>query len=65
MFVRVEWTEVREQESYLVIADLTDKGWEFWERSSWEIRWYPMISTSQLVTKAEHTLRGPARRTAA
>ena len=65
MMTRVEWTEVRDQEPYLVIADLTPKGWEFWERSSWEVRWYPMTSTSQLVAKAERILKGSARREAA
>lgn len=53
MFTRVEWTEVREHELYRVIADLTDVGWEFWEKSSWEVRWYPMTWTSQLAAKAE------------
>ena len=61
MFTRVEWTEVRAQEGYRVIADLTPNGWEFWEMSSWEVRWYPMTATSQLVAKAERTLDGSAR----
>ena len=62
---RVEWREIRDQEPYLVIADLTPKGWEFWDRSSWEVRWYQMTSTPQLIAKATQILKGSARRHAA
>jgi hypothetical protein len=56
MSARVEWTEVRAEESYWVIADLTKNGWEFWEKNAWEIRWYPMATTSQCVDKAERAI---------
>jgi len=61
MLNRIEWSEVRDQECYRVIADLIPKGWEFWEKSAWEIRWYPMTATAQLVAKAERALNGSAR----
>ena len=61
MFTRVEWTEVKDHESYWVIADLTPEGWEFWEKNSWEVRWYPMPTTPQLVAKVERTLNGSVR----
>jgi hypothetical protein len=61
MATRVEWKEIRAQEPYLVIADLTPKGWEFWERSSWEVCWYQTTSTPQLIANAERVLKGSAR----
>jgi hypothetical protein len=57
---RVEWTELGNHEPYRVIGDLTPDGWEFWEKSVLEIRWYPMVTTPQLIAKAERTLKGSA-----
>ena len=53
METRVEWTEDRREQSYRMIAELTWSGWEFWEKSAWEVRWYPLTATPDLVTKAE------------
>ena len=50
--MRVEWTEPREYEPFRIIADQTANGWEFSEKSCWEVRWYPMESTASLVAKA-------------
>jgi hypothetical protein len=56
VFGRVEWTEVRAEESYWVIADFTNNGWEFWEKNAWEIRWYRMATTPQCLDKAERAI---------
>jgi hypothetical protein len=57
MPVYVSWNEVREDAYCFIIADLTTNGWEFWERDSWEIRWFRMKATSELSAKAESFLR--------
>ena len=56
MSARVEWTEVRAEESYWVIGDFTNNGWQFWEKSAWEIRWYPMATTPRCLDKAERAI---------
>jgi len=55
--VHVSWHEVREDAYCFVIADLTADGWEFWERDSWELRWFRMKATGELIAKAESILR--------
>jgi len=57
MPVHVTWNEVREDAYCFIIADLTADGWEFWERDSWEIRWFRMKATDELIAKAESFLR--------
>jgi|KBSMisStandDraft_5_1062788.scaffolds.fasta_scaffold137809_4 hypothetical protein len=57
MKVQVTWNQAREDAYYFVIADLTADGWEFWERDSWEIRWFRMKATGELISKAESFLR--------
>jgi len=59
MKVHVSWNQIREDAYYFVIADLTTAGWEFWERDSWEIRWFRMKATGELIAKAESFLRNP------
>jgi hypothetical protein len=58
----VEWCEVRSdvtgREVFLVIAELTAKGWQFYERSTWEVRWYPLPASPERVAKAEGIGRG-------
>ena len=49
MSVHVTWNEVREDAYCFIIADLTADGWEFWERDSWEIRWFRMKATDELI----------------
>ena len=65
---RVEWNDVRQNEGFfLVIADWNGAEWEFWERDSWEVRWYPMVLNPDLVAKAEALFvarRGRRRRPA-
>jgi len=56
MPVQVSWNEVRADAYCFVIADLTADGWEFWERDSWEIRWFRMKATDELIAKAESFL---------
>jgi hypothetical protein len=53
---RIEWSEVRDDEPIQVIADLTSKGWEFWEKSGWEARWYPMAITPRVKAKLQRDL---------
>jgi hypothetical protein len=53
MPVHVTWNEIREDAYCFVIADLTADGWELWERDSWEIRWFRMKATGELIAKAE------------
>jgi len=57
MTVQVSWNQVRDEAYYFVIADLTTDGWQFWERDSWEIRWFRMKATGELIAKAESFLR--------
>ena len=49
---RIEWTEHRRTgivlEDFFIIAEKTDKDWEFFERSTWEIRWTKIPSTPLL-----------------
>ena len=56
MGVHVSWNRVRDDAYFFVIADLTADGWEFWERESWEIRWYRLPPTEELIAKAESFL---------
>ncbi len=51
---RVTWHSVRDDELYLYIADNGPRGWEFAERSSWEIAWTTLASTPELVQLAEN-----------
>lgn len=52
--IRVEWSEIRLGESYRVIADKQPgEYWEFWEKSMYEVKWYPMTSTHDLVDRAD------------
>ena len=45
---RVEWSEIRSlltptdrvSELYFIVAEKDSKGWHFFERSTWESRWY-------------------------
>jgi hypothetical protein len=57
---RVEWREVKDGELFYVIADRTRDGWEFWDKSSWEHRWYPRTPTDELAMKAESLERASA-----
>jgi hypothetical protein len=57
--VRLEWSETRREEAILVHAELSPAGeWTFFERSIWEVRWYRVPQTAELLATAERTLRG-------
>ena len=45
---QVGWSEIRihpsgETELCFVVAELENEQWKFWERSTWENAWYPMV----------------------
>jgi len=55
---RVEWREVRavwgEPRPFMVLATPTDGGgWQFYERTTWEVGWYELPATPELCAKAE------------
>jgi len=45
---RVEWQEGPS----LIIAEWTGRRWKFWERDSWEVRWYPGLTTANRIVIA-------------
>jgi len=57
----VEWSETRRGEAILVSANLNLAGeWTFFERSVWEVRWYRVPQTAELLSAAERALRAKA-----
>ena len=51
---RIEWTESRRDAGlFFVIAEWNGAAWEFWDRHSWEVRWFPLKPTPERVAKAE------------
>lgn len=55
--MRVQWSEVREEEPCWLVADLTpDGGWEFGIKTGWEVRWHPLVCTQKLIERAIHEL---------
>jgi len=54
----VEWSTTRLGEVILVSAELSAAGeWTFFERSVWEVRWYRVPPTSELLAAAERALQ--------
>src|SRR5215472_13282948 len=51
---RFRWTEIRHGEMYCIIADETETGFEFAERSTWEVRWYNLDATEDLIAHVAH-----------
>ncbi len=51
--VGVEWCENRDGELYFVVAEEANGIWCFWERSTFEVRWFPIISSPQRIARAE------------
>ena len=53
---RIEWSELRsagteKSELFFMIAE-SDRGrWRFFERSSWEVRWYEIPSSPNLIAQ--------------
>ncbi len=51
---RIEWREQRRcsdgsSELFLIIAERGDSGWHFYERSSFEVRWFPVSPNASLI----------------
>jgi hypothetical protein len=54
---QIIWSEIRDddndgRELFYVLAERHETQWRFFERSAWELRWYPLPSTDRLVKKA-------------
>jgi hypothetical protein len=49
------WSEMRDEdgskEIFYLLAEKSSNGWKFFERSSWELRWYAVTATEQLVAR--------------
>ena len=56
---QVAWCEMRDGELFFVIADLTAAGWRFFERSTWEVRYYERSGSAELVLKANQLWEEP------
>jgi hypothetical protein len=52
----VSWCENRSDELFLMIAEKTPQGWVIFERSTFEVRYYPVKLTANLVATAETAL---------
>jgi hypothetical protein len=53
----VSWCENRDGELFLIYAERRDQQWILWERSTFEVRYYPMLSTGPRIARAEALLR--------
>ena len=53
---KIIWSEIRieddSREMFYVLAEQETSEWNFFERSSWELRWYPILSTERLIKRA-------------
>lgn len=55
---RVQWEEQRPNRGlFFLIADKIGNTWDIWERESFEVRWFPVASTPERLTKAEQLAR--------
>ncbi len=51
---RVEWQEMRGDVLFFMIAERDPwSKWRFFERSTWEVRWYSVDPTPEHIAKAE------------
>ncbi len=50
--VQVGWNECRDGELYFVVGELAGRKWRFFERSSWELRWYAIHADARHVARA-------------
>ena len=62
---QIIWSEIRDEdgdrEMFYLLAEKVANGWAFFERSSWELRWYPITPTEHLVKKATTEGEHPTR----
>ena len=53
---QIIWSEIRDDEGikemFYLLAEKASTEWTFFERSSWELRWYPVNPTECLVKRA-------------
>lgn len=49
--MRLEWSEVRDGDTVFVIAEPTSDGWIFFERSTWEVTWWPASATADRIAR--------------
>jgi hypothetical protein len=61
MLHRVRWSERHLTGIVHIIADYTADGWEFAQNDGYEIQWFPLSSTPELVAKARSELMTKAR----
>ena len=55
---RVEWIEKREfYEIFFIIAEKEGTKWSFFERSTFEVRWFPIEATPLRIERAEKILQ--------
>jgi len=59
---RIEWIEPRPLENdlhelFFIIAEKTSKKWKFFERSTYEVCWYEIHATPQLIERLEIELK--------
>lgn len=64
---RIAWLETRRDDLVHVLAEYSENGWAFWERSTWEVHWYPVTPTERLIAVAQSADKPalPTRETAA
>ena len=55
--IRTEWTEFRDGDFFFVIGELDPNGWSFWDRSPWEVRWFPLEATPNRLEIANRLAR--------
>ncbi len=60
MVTRVEWKEpgTANKEPTLFIAETTGNCWQFFARSSFEVRWHQEEATPELIRLANEKSRG-------
>jgi hypothetical protein len=52
--IRAEWSEDRGEDGYfIIIADWNGREWEFSERDSWEVSWFPIPPNRERIAKAD------------
>jgi hypothetical protein len=63
MATRIEWQEKRgeglEVENFFVVAERIGRHWQFYERSSFEWLWYPLVATPERMSLAEKRSQTP------